>query len=185
MSSSPVIQVRVTDKCVVVIKFLRQVQPADWMDYAACILQLYHRYTKFVMVFDLRNLDDMPDLDIIRKKQRLLHALKPQTSRQVVGVVVLTPNPIFKDIVTALVRAEGQAAPFYACATPTEAAAVAARLRHVTRGRFDLLAPPPPGALKWGDISLSSQISFLVLNFMRIHQHFIRPHTAVIDPATV
>jgi hypothetical protein len=150
---------------VVTVTFTGAPREQDWDDYVAAYTGAFASATApFVLLFDLRQLEwDMASIGVFAvRKLALTRALKAHTLRLVQGVVVHTASPVLAALVTALVRAGGQTAPFHVFASEAD---VEARVRNLQAlvlrdalGRSALTVTPCPytpargPGLTWGQL---------------------------------
>jgi hypothetical protein len=150
---------------VLTVTFTGAPREKDWGDYAAAYTGAFASApAPFVLLFDLRHLEwDMASIGVFAvRKLALTRALKAHTLRLVQGVVVHTASPVLAALVTALVRAGGQTAPFHVFASEAD---VEARVRNLqalvlrdAQGRAPLTYTPCPYAaapgpgLTWGQL---------------------------------
>lgn len=143
-----------------------------WPEYKRAYKAAFLQHTsRFVLVFDLRDLT-MPGFDVIAKKKRLLKWVKPYTVRKMLGVVVLTAYPQVKDIVTGLVRAGGQVAPFYAFTDIQEALVPVGRMVAVIRHQQTPTAAAGQG-LTWAQVPFSTVAAVVLVSVIRMLPHVL------------
>jgi hypothetical protein len=172
----------VVNNVVVVISLADLPSADEWDAYERAYVNIYDTLPHFVLVFDLRGMASLPPLDFIERKRRLLLSLKPRTVCQVLGVIVLTSFEALRFMITGLVTAAGQAAPFYAFVDTRAAAEAAARMANIIqRRRFRVLATStsaPRQQLTWAGVPYGTKVLFVMLLFIRSMHHFLKAMAA-------
>jgi hypothetical protein len=168
--------VDVIDDCVVVIRVLAGIKTSDWPAYRAAYMKVYDTFDHFVIVFDLREVT-MSNVDLIPLKKELIQELKPRTTRQVLGVVVVTAYDVIATLVTTLVRQGGQAAPFFISTNLHEAASVASRMANIIK-RVPGCDAEERGVVTYGELSKAAFTVLIFFMFVRMQNHFLRAAAA-------
>jgi hypothetical protein len=160
------------DDCVVVIRMLPDFRSRDWEAYKKAYLNVYATFDHFVLVFDLRAVA-MPPPDIVHLKRELAMQMKPHTTRQVLGVVVVTAFDIVAQLVSHMVKQGGQVAPFFITADVREAARTAARMAHIIKHDHGCAASET-SIVTFGELPPGAFLALVVLVFLRMQNHFLR-----------
>lgn len=105
----------------------------SWPAFEAGFRGIYAKHRSFVLVFDLREMG-IPDIGIVSRLLALVSELKVHSFRQLIAAVVLTSSTLIRDLIVAIVRRAGQAAPFYAYSSVNDAVQTAAYLAAVEYG---------------------------------------------------
>lgn len=114
------------DDSVVLLTFAHAMRSADTAAYEEAYAKMYDAAARFVLVFDVRSLH-VPSCELIMRQTALIMACKPRTAAQVQSVVVLSASKAVCELITRLVKAAGQSAPFYMCASMEDAHACIVR----------------------------------------------------------
>lgn len=172
---------------VVIVSFTRQPTMAGWNVFRTTVLNVYAKYRHFVLVFDLRNLGIPKSLDVMDAMRSLVVSLKPFTNQQVLAVVVLTPYVVVRELLLALLKCAGQAAPFYAFTSPEDAADTCGALYHIVArtpgANLGPLQPPTPktgSVLTWGALTPGSRAACVLLTFLKYARHYIRGYKPLV-----
>jgi hypothetical protein len=131
-----------------VVTFRGAPSEAAWPGYAVAYARLLRdaalKGPRLVVVFDLRELTW--DLGAVSqfavKKTALTAALKPWTLRAMQAAVVLTASPALASVVTTIVKATGQSAPFFCVGSVAGVARLARTLVPLALGSLAQYAPP-------------------------------------------
>ncbi len=107
------------ESAVVVISFTGFPADKDMETYAHEYRRVYKLFPKFLTVYDTRNLG-LPNVQGIQRAVQLIHSVKSLTMQQVHATLVLTQFDFVRTLVSTLVHAGGQVAPFRICTTPQE-----------------------------------------------------------------
>jgi hypothetical protein len=179
MAGVPSISLSVIADHVGIVRITGQPTAEDWPQYEQQVLRMYNTRGRFVLVYDLRGMG-MPSFDIIARQRRLLQRLKPWTCRKMLGIVVLTSSESMRDIIAALVRAAGQASPFYTCCSVQELLPIVLRLSGILRGDGAGGRGRPPTALvpgvKWAAVNSAGVAGVVMVLFIRCARHLVGLH---------
>lgn len=164
--------IKTIHSCVAVVKMHTTPTMAVWEQYETCYKRLYDKYAHFIIVFDLSDMS-IPPLDIIEAKRNLIVSLKPRSIRQLFATFVYTPSDTIRSVITAIITAAGQSAPFYA---HSNVSALAAQVADHVRILRRLKAPPSSGRkmATWGDIGSLSVSALVVLYFCKCIRVLLR-----------
>jgi hypothetical protein len=177
--TAPSISLDVCKGHVAVVRITGQPTAAEWPQYEQQVLRMYNTRGRFVLVYDLRDMG-MPSFDIIARQRRLLQRLKPWTCRKMLGVVVLTASESMRDIIAALVRAAGQASPFYTCCSVQELLPIVLRLSAILRGGRGRRAAAVPASMPprpaWAAVNTAGLAGIVLMLFIRCARHLIALH---------
>ena len=148
-----------------------------WALFQQTYLQVYRYTPRFVLMFDLSNIETLPGFEVIDRMKALLMYLKPRTCLQVIGVVVVTRYETIAQMVTMLVMAAGQSAPFYAYTDRVVAAGTAVRMACVIKGVRvppQAVIPQPPTRRTWAQVPPAVTIALLAVQLIRCTRHLLR-----------
>jgi hypothetical protein len=170
--SSLCFDIEAVDDCVVVVRMHSDFRMKDWPAYKAAYRNVYATFDHFVLVFDLRAVM-IPPPDVVQLKLDLASEMKPHTTRQVLGVVVVTAYDMVAQLVTHMVKQGGQAAPFFITADAKTAANTAARMAHIIK-RTPGCASEEVAMLTFGELPPGGYMVLVLLVFLRMQNHFLR-----------
>jgi hypothetical protein len=169
--AAPRIQVEIVDDCVAVIRPGPILSSQDWPGFEAAYRHVYDTLDHFVLAFDLQQIS-MPPVDMITSTLDLITVMRPRTSRQVIGVVVLTPYESVCKLVSHYLKVKGQVAPFHLVSDARAAAQAISRMANIIR-KAPGLDPTEAHLLTFGELSFGCYLALLVLTFMRMQVYFI------------
>jgi len=139
--------------------------------YAAEYEAMYDTLDRFVVIMDIRRID-FPSADMFNVQKNLLTKLKHRSVSQVMGAVVFTEYESVKELIMALVKAGGQAAPFSIVTTVPECV-------HTVANWVQLIHRQTPTSTKnTGPLFVKTDpatiVAILVFRFIMFMRHFIR-----------
>ena len=172
MSTQPCFTIEVVDDCAVIVRPEADFRMEDWPKYVAAYTNVYDTYDHFVLVFDLQKVT-LPPVELITKKLDLVKRMRPRTTRQVAGVVVLTPFEVICKIVTQLMVMNGQVSPCYIVSDPREAARAIARMGSLVQNRPGC-DPAEVRTLRLGELPFGAFVGLIVLTFLRMQTYYLR-----------
>jgi hypothetical protein len=161
---------------VMLVTLSGSVTPTEWQEYQTAYKRMYAETKSFVLVFDARGVT-IPDISIVQSKLQLLQQCKHMTVRQVAAVVVVTEYPLIQSLVSTLVRAGGQAAPFKITTSTAEAAAAVADYVQARAG--EVVASykvTQTHGVTFGQIDGAAIASLVLLRFVLFQRHFVRQY---------
>ena len=163
---------------VAVVSFKGLPSDGDWVLYERAYLSLYRDHNKFIIIFDTRNID-FPTLDVIQNKKVLLQTLKHRTVGQVPAVLVLTQFDIIKQLVLTVIRAGGQAAPFFISTLPEDVVQYATDVATAVSGRnVPHWWRTRPGLVSIGDTDRAVILALVLQQLITFSRHFVRYYFA-------
>ena len=155
---------------VVVITLRDCLDEVSWELYEQSYRKLYSLYKRFAIVFDGRQMG-LPGVDIIVKKLALLKSLKHRSVGQLATAIVLTEYDIIKSLVSQLVQAGGQAAPFEITTGIHDAANLVGCTLEIQAGRKP--REQAAGALTFRDLHSSAIVALFLLKLARFSRHIL------------
>lgn len=146
----------------------------DWHPYEQAYLSLYRSFPTFIILFDTRNID-FPSLDVIQNVKALLQRLKHRTVSQVPAVIVLTQFQLIKELVLTVIKAGGQAAPFFISTDPDQVVQYAADVATFSSGKnVPRWWQTRPGLVSIRDAGTATILALVLQQFVIFSRHFVR-----------
>lgn len=161
-AASPPFSIQTVGQCVVVLRMWAIPSEAAFPLLAQAYTRLYDKYAHLVVVFDLRG-SEVPPLWFLNRVKDLLLGMKHRTCRQLLGAVVLPHHAVVRDIITSLVEASGQVAPFYVYLEPEKVARKAAQLGLLINGVPGVVHAP--GNRTFGELSTTALCALMTVLF--------------------